>query len=135
MQIVYEPQRLYVAPRKSVLFFARIDGEKIRCYVDEVALVEPARGLREDADVFQRCLLAFDQHRAAIESAASRLLMAGQLDEDGAVTISSAALALEVDPPLAALAGRTTANKAAEKKRSTPGRLGPVPDRRRIRRA
>ena len=135
MQIVFEQRRLYVAPRKSVLFFARINKEKIRCYVHEDALIEPARGLREEADVFQRCLLAFDQHRAAIESAVARVLTAGQFDEDGSVTISSNTLALEVDPPLAALTRRAAAQKDAQRKRSTGARLSPEPNRRRMRRA
>jgi Protein of unknown function (DUF1488) len=103
MQITFESRRLYVAPRKSVLFFARMGDEKIRCYVKQDALIEPARGLREDADVFQRCLLAFDEHRGAIESAAARLIKANELDPDGAVTISGTALALEKEPPLRAL--------------------------------
>jgi hypothetical protein len=135
MRIVFEPRRLYVAPRKSVLFFARLDGKKVRCYVEQDALVEPARGLREEADIFQRCLLAFDQHRTAIESAAARLLMAGQLDEDGAVTVSSIALALEVDPPLAALAGRVATSKDPVKRHSTGVRENPGANRRRARRA
>lgn len=88
MQIVFEPRWFYVAPRKSVLFFARVGEEKIRCYVTQDALVEPARGLREEADVVQRFLLAFDEHRAKIESAAARLLNAALVDEDGAVTVS-----------------------------------------------
>jgi len=103
MEFFFEARRLYVAPRKSVLFFARIGDEKIRCYVQQNALIEPARGLREESDVFQRCLLAFDQHRRAIESAAKRLIEANRFDGDGGVTISRAALALEAEPPLVAL--------------------------------
>lgn len=106
MEIEFEARRFYVAPRKSVLFFARVGEDKIRCYVKQDGLIEPPRGLREEADVYQRCLLAFDQHRAAIESAAARMLTAGELDEDGAVTISGTALALEINPPLAALGGK-----------------------------
>lgn len=103
MEITFESRRLYVAPRRSILFFARVGTEKIRCYVNQDALIEPARSLREESDVFQRCLLAAEQHKAAIESAAERLIRAGQFDPDGAVTISRAALALEAEPPLAAL--------------------------------
>jgi hypothetical protein len=106
MQIVFESRRFYVAPRKSVLFFARVGEERIRCYVRQEALVEPARGLREEADVFQRCLLAFDAHRTTIEATAARLLGAGLVDEDGAVTISTTALALEAGAPLGALGGK-----------------------------
>lgn len=133
MQIVFEPRRLYVAPRKSVLFFARVNDEKIRCYVHEDALVEPARGLREEADLVQRCLLAFDAHRTAIESAAERLLTGGRIDEDGAVTISKAVLALEAAPPIAALSRPVGAQRRAQGKRSTPSHRVAEPGRRRVR--
>lgn len=103
MKILFEARRLYVAPRKSVLFFARSNDEKIRCYVQQDALIEPARGLREESDVFQRYLLAFDQHRHTVESAAKRLIEAKKFDADGGVTISRAALALEAELPLVAL--------------------------------
>jgi hypothetical protein len=103
MEIIFDRRRFYVAPRASVLFFAKIGDEKIRCYVKQDALTEPARGLREESDVFQRCLLAFDQHRGSIQSAAARLIEASNFDPDGAVTITSSALALETAPPLRAL--------------------------------
>ena len=70
------------------------------------ALIEPPRSLREESDVFQRCLLAFEQHKDAIESAAERLIKADEFDADGAVTIPRDALALEAGHPLAALAGK-----------------------------
>ena len=61
--------------------------------------------MREASDVFQRCLLAFDQHRGAIESVAARLMKANKLDPDGAVIISRTALALRAEPSIAALGG------------------------------
>jgi hypothetical protein len=103
VDVTFESRRLYVAPRKSVLFFAKVGDLRVRCYVKEDALVEPGRGLREEADLYQRCLLAFDQHRAAIQAAAARLIEAGVLEPDGAVVVSKTALALETEPPLAAL--------------------------------
>ncbi|MGH8680342.1 MAG: DUF1488 family protein [Burkholderiales bacterium] len=103
MSVTFESRRLYVAPRKSVLFFARRGDQRVRCYVKEDALVDLGRGLREEADLYQRCLLAFDEHRAAIESAAVRLIEAGVHKSDGAVVVSKTALALEIEPPLAAL--------------------------------
>jgi ATP-dependent helicase YprA (DUF1998 family) len=103
VDISFEDRRLYVAPRKSVLFFARVGDQRVRCYVREDALVEPARGLREDADLYQRCLLAFDQHRDAILAAARRLIVAGVMEGDGAVVVSRTALALEAEPPIDAL--------------------------------
>jgi hypothetical protein len=101
--ITFEDRRLYVAPRKSVLFYARVGEQRVRCYVKEDALIEPARGLREEADLYQRCLLAFDQHRDAIQAAARRLIEAGVPKSDGAVVVSKTALALQVEPPLTAL--------------------------------
>ena len=134
MEITFESRRLYVAPRKSILFFARMGDEKIRCYVEQDALIEPARGLREESDVFRRCLLAFDQHRGAIESAAARLIKANRLDPDGAATISRTALGLETEPPIAALdAGerRETAKTRKGRKpklmEESPGLTGVAP--------
>jgi hypothetical protein len=103
MDITFEPRRLYVAPRKSVLFFANVGAVRVRCYVKEDALVDAARALREETDVYQRLLLAFDQHRDAIHAAARRLIDAKVVDPDGAIVVSRTALALEAEPPLAAL--------------------------------
>jgi hypothetical protein len=101
--ITFESRRLYVAPRKSVLFFARVGDRRLRCYVKEDALVDPARGLRVDADSYQHCLLAFDQHKDSIQAAAARLIEASVMEPDGAVVVSRTALSLEVQPPLEAL--------------------------------
>jgi Protein of unknown function (DUF1488) len=94
VEITFEARRLYVAPRKSVLFLARVGDQRVRGYVEQGALTEPPRALREDADLFQRCLLAFDQHRNAIEAAATRLIGANVLEFDGAVMVSKTALTL-----------------------------------------
>jgi hypothetical protein len=103
VSVTFEARRLYVAPRKSVLFFARVGDQRVRCYVQQDALIEPARGLREDADVYQRCLLAYDHHRDLIQAAARRLIEAKAGGLDGVVVVSSAALALQAEAPLAAL--------------------------------
>jgi hypothetical protein len=103
VDIIFESRRLYVAPRKSVLFFAKVGNRRLRCYIGQEVLIEPARGLREDADLYQRCLLAFDQHRGPIQAAAKRLIEAGVLEPDGAVIVSKTALTLEAEPPLEAL--------------------------------
>ena len=68
MDIIFETPRLYVAPRKSVLFFARVGDQRVRCYIEQDALVEPARALREEADIYQRCLRAFDHHKHLIQA-------------------------------------------------------------------
>jgi hypothetical protein len=66
----------------------------------------PSLNLRapgEDADVYQRCLLAYDHHRELIQAAARRLIEAKVGGLDGVVVVSSAALALQAEAPLAAL--------------------------------
>jgi len=103
VDIAFESRRLYVAPRKSVLFFARIGAHRVRCYVEQDALIERARALREDTDLFQRCLLAFDDHKDLIQAAARRLIAARPDDLQGAVVVSSAALTLEAEVPPSAL--------------------------------
>ncbi len=103
MSVTFEARRLYVALRKSVLFFARVGDHRVRCYVEQDALIEPARGLREDADAYQRYLLAYDHHRDLIQAAARRLIEAKIGGLDGVVVVSSAALALQAEAPLAAL--------------------------------
>lgn len=102
MNVTFEARRLYVAPRESVLFFAKVGDQRIRCYVQQDALVEPARDLREEANLYQRCLLSFDQHRDAIQAATIRLIDAGILTSDGAVIVSRTALTLEADLPIPA---------------------------------
>jgi hypothetical protein len=104
MDITFETRRLYVAPRKCVLFFAKVGDQRVRCYVQQEALIEPARALHENADVYQRCLLAYDHHRDSIQAAARRLIEAKVGGLDGVVVVSSAALALQAEAPLAALA-------------------------------
>jgi Protein of unknown function (DUF1488) len=103
MDITFETPRLYVAPRKSVLFFARVGDQRVRCYVEQDALIEPGRALREEADIYQRCLLAFDHHKDLIQATARRLIAAKGDQLDGALVVSSTALALEVETPLPAL--------------------------------
>jgi Protein of unknown function (DUF1488) len=106
MDITFETERLYVAPRKSVLFFARAGDQRVRCYVEQDALIEPARALREEADIYQRCLLAFDHHKDLIQATARRLIEAKGGGLDGVVVVSSTALALERETPLPALEKR-----------------------------
>ena len=103
MEIIFETRRLYIAARKSVLFFAKVGDHRVRCYVEQDALIEPARGLREDADIYQRCLLAFDHHKDLIQATARRLLAAKGDQLDSALVVSRTALALAAEAPLPAL--------------------------------
>ena len=103
MDVTFENRRLYVAPRKSVLFFAKVGDHRVRCYVEEDALIEPPRALREEADIYQRCLLAFDAQKDLILATARRLLAAKGDQLDLALVVSRVALALEAEAPLSAL--------------------------------
>jgi hypothetical protein len=103
MDITFENRRLYVAPRRSVLFFARVGNHRVRCYVEEDALIDPVRALREEPDIYLRCLLAFDAQKDVILATARRLLAAKGAQLDGALVVSRIALALEVEGPLPAL--------------------------------
>ena len=96
MNVTFEAGRLYVAPRKSVLFFAKVGDQWMRCYVPQEVLIGPPRTLREEADLCKRCLVSFDEHVEAIRAAAARLIEASLLTADGAVIVSQAALTLQV---------------------------------------
>jgi hypothetical protein len=71
VSVTFEARRLYVAPRKSVLFLVRVGDQRVRCYVEQAA--------------------------------ARRLIEAKVGGLDGVVVVSSAALALQAEAPLAAL--------------------------------
>jgi hypothetical protein len=103
MEIIFETRRLYVAARKSVLFFARVGDHRVRCYVEQDSLIEPARALREDTDIYQRCLLVFDHHKDLIQPTARRLLASKGDQLDGALVVTSTALTLAAMTPLPAL--------------------------------
>jgi hypothetical protein len=81
----------------------RVGDHRVRCYVEQDALIEPARALREDTDIYRRCLLAFDHHKDLIQATARRLLAAKGDELDGALVVTSTALALEAKAPLPAL--------------------------------
>jgi Protein of unknown function (DUF1488) len=95
MNITFEQRRLYVAPRKSVLFFALVGERRLRCYVQHAALLEPQSVPRDEAEAYKHYLSAYDQNRDLIQTAAKRLIEANALERDDAVIVSSVAIALE----------------------------------------
>ena len=66
--------------------------QRVRCYIHQDALIEPERALRDDGDVYQRFLLAFDRRKDLIQAAARRLIEAKIGELEGVVVVSSAAL-------------------------------------------
>jgi hypothetical protein len=95
MNIAFEDRRLYVAPRKSVLFFARVSDRRLRCYVRHAALCEPGSAPHDEAEAYKHYLSAYDRDKDRIQAAARRLIEANVLEPDGAVIVSSVAIALE----------------------------------------
>lgn len=95
MDVTFEARRLYVAPRKSVLFFAVVGDRRLRCYVHETALVEPENVPRDETEPYKYCLSAYDRGKDLIQAAARRLIEANIMERDGAVIVSGVALALE----------------------------------------
>ena len=95
MNVTFEQRRLYVAPRKSVLFFARVGDRRLRCYVQHAALLEPRSVPRDEPEAYKHYLSAYDRDKDLIQAAARRLIEANVLEPDGAVIVSSVAIALE----------------------------------------
>ncbi len=95
MDITFEARRLYVAPRKSVLFFAVVGERRLRCYVQQAALIEPQSAPRDEAEAYKHYQSAYDRDKDLIQAAARRLIESNVLEPDGAVIVSSVAIALE----------------------------------------
>ncbi|HLB17145.1 MAG TPA: DUF1488 domain-containing protein [Burkholderiales bacterium] len=86
--IRFEDGRLYVEPRESVLFFARVGEARIRCYVDRATLVEHF-GAKDDAEnAYKFCVCAYDRNREPIQELATRLIDEVGLAADGEVLIT-----------------------------------------------
>jgi hypothetical protein len=86
--IRFEDGRLYVEPRESVLFFARVGEARIRCYVDRATLVEHF-GARDDAEnAYKFCVCAYDRNREPIQELATRLIDEVGLATEGEVLIT-----------------------------------------------
>jgi len=86
--IRFEDGRLYVEPRESVLFFARVGEARIRCYVDRATLVEHF-GAKDDAEnAYKFCVCAYDRNREPIQELATRLIDEVGFAADGEVLIT-----------------------------------------------
>jgi len=86
--IRFEDGRLYVEPRESVLFFARVGDARIWCYVDRATLVEHF-GAKDDAEnAYKFCVCAYDRNREPIQELATRLIDEAGLTTDGEVLIT-----------------------------------------------
>ena len=95
MKVTFEQRRLYVAPRRSVLFFALVGERRLRCYVQRAALIEAQSAPRDEAEAYKHYPAAYDRDKDLIQAAARRLIEADILEPDGAVIVSSVAIALE----------------------------------------
>jgi hypothetical protein len=97
--IRFEDGRLYVEPRASVLFFARVGEARIRCFVDRATLVTHF-GAKDDAEnAYKFCVCAYDRHREPIQELATRLI-----DEAGCAGDDEVLITPSVVPALLAAA-------------------------------
>ncbi|MGH8681141.1 MAG: DUF1488 domain-containing protein [Burkholderiales bacterium] len=97
--IRFEDGRLYVEPRESVLFFARVGDARIRCYVDRATLVEHFGAKDDAANAYKFCVCAYDRNREPIQELATRLI-----DESGFAAEDEVLITPTVVPALLAAA-------------------------------
>jgi len=96
--IHFEDGRLYVEPRESVLFFARVGEARIRCYVPRATLVEHFGAKDDAANAYKFCVCAYDRNREPIQRIATRLIDELKLTWDSEISITP-----ELIPSLAAV--------------------------------
>jgi hypothetical protein len=95
MNLAFEARRVYVAPRKSVLFFAVIGEQRLRYYVHETVLLEGRDSARDETEAYKDCLSAYDRDKDLIQAVARRLIETNDLELDSAIIVSSVARTLE----------------------------------------
>jgi len=86
--IRFEDGRLYVEPRESVLFFARVGEARIPCYVDRATLVAHFGAKDDAANAYKFCVCAYDRNREPIQELATRLIGATGPAGEGEVLIT-----------------------------------------------
>lgn len=94
--VEFEQGRLYVEPRQSVLFFARVGEQRLRCYVTRDALVQHCGARADAANAYKYCLRAYDRNAELIHEVARRLIAAKGYAADGAVVVVAAAIEEQV---------------------------------------
>jgi Protein of unknown function (DUF1488) len=85
--VEFEQGRLYVEARQSVLFFARIGEQRLRCYVTRDALAQHFGAQSETANAYKYCLRAYDRNAELIHEVARQLIAAKRYAPDGAVIV------------------------------------------------
>ena len=91
--VEFEQGRLYVEPRKSVLFFARLGEARLRCYVTLETLVEHFGARRDIANAYKYCLRAYDRNDEVIQEIARQLILENEFAPDGAIVVGAATVA------------------------------------------
>jgi hypothetical protein len=91
--LTFEPDYLYVEPRQSVLFFARIGGRRLRCYVERAALVAHCEAEDEAHEAYRHCLRAYHRNRDMIQAVARALIESSALAPECVVVVSAVAIA------------------------------------------
>ena len=83
--VEFEEGRLYVESRQSVLFFARVAGKRLHCYVGRDTLVEYFGARSAVTSAYKYCLCAYDRNAEAIHEIAGQLIAAHALAADGTI--------------------------------------------------
>jgi len=73
---------------------ALVGDRRLRCYVKHAVLSNPKRPARR-GEAYKHYLSAYDRNRDLIQASARRLIEANVPGADGAVIVSSVAIALE----------------------------------------
>lgn len=85
--VEFEQGRLYVEPRQSVLFFARVGEKRLCCYVARETLVGHFGAKHETTSAYKYCLRAYDRNAEAIHAIARQLILAHAYAPDGAIVL------------------------------------------------
>jgi hypothetical protein len=87
--VEFEHGRLYVEARHSVLFFARVGGERLSCYITCEALVMHFGARQETANAYKYCLCAYDRNTEVIHQIAAQCIDDGAFESDGAIELTA----------------------------------------------
>ena len=86
--VEFEQGRLYVEVRESVLFFARVGEQRLRCYVTRDTLVAHFGARKDTATAYKFCLCAYDRKAEIIHEIAKQVITDKAFASDGAVVIT-----------------------------------------------
>lgn len=84
MHIVFNDEAVWVGERMSVSFYAKVDGNEVRCFVSREALDDHFGG-----DNAHNYVSVFQQHRNEIFAVAEKIIRAGCVPHDGELIVAT----------------------------------------------